>query len=63
MKQWKKLCATFAKAAHKAGIAKIHLGAGGNTPNNMGFAAAHPPAKPADYNKYRDSEEQYVITG
>ncbi|WP_435640911.1 ankyrin repeat domain-containing protein [Micavibrio aeruginosavorus] len=59
--QWKNLCTLFAQSANKAGVETIHLGKDGNTPRDLGLQEAKNPARPRDYNGYRDSEEQYVI--
>ena len=39
----------------------FYLGRGGATPATLAFNKAASPAKPCDYNKYRDSHEQYEI--
>jgi hypothetical protein len=62
--QWRSLCDQFAAAARAdktAAVIAVHIGTGGATPNDMGYARAT-PAVPRGYDGYRDSKKQYVVT-
>jgi ankyrin repeat protein len=62
-----KICEEIAYAltTHTTKLAKpvngLYLGQGGATPATLAFNKAASPAKPCDYDKYRDSHEQYKI--
>lgn len=60
--QWKQLCIAFATAARDHGIKTVLVGTNGNTPKTMGFPRSKNPATPVDYDGYRDSRNQYVIS-
>ena len=61
--QWGALMAAFAGAIDKTqaqhDITAVHIGAGGDTPGDMGFAPALVAAQPLGYSGYRDSQHQF----
>ncbi|MCD8562886.1 MAG: ankyrin repeat domain-containing protein [Alphaproteobacteria bacterium] len=62
--RWTSLCNEFSarvkQVAKDAGITAFHVGKGGATPQ-LPYTKADNAAQPADYKKYRDSHEQYVV--
>lgn len=61
-KQWTSLINEFAKALKEESNASgLYIGKGGDTPKNLPFADARPPAEPIGYTGYRDSIKQYKI--
>ncbi len=62
--QWRSLCDAFAVAARAdktAAVTAVHIGTGGATPEGLGYAKAK-AATPRDYDGYRDSKKQFVVT-
>lgn len=63
--QWERLTSAFADALKNTteshDITALHIGKGGDTPNNMGFKEVTSPAEPLNYDGYRDSQSQYLV--
>lgn len=59
--QWQGLCAAFAQqAGAENNIKALRIGTGGATPA-LPYPETRKPAKPLDYDGYRDSSQQYEV--